>query len=178
MNSLDLVKSQLKDARETFVGTVEDLTQDMLEVKPGGIALPIGAVYAHLVYSEDLVIQGLLRHIPALYTTSFAGKAGAQPDMPDFMQPEWPIKHAAWAQSAQFNLSQLEAYAQAVYAATDKYISALAEPDLEKEIQIGDGAGAKSLASILTNYVILHYATEAGEISALKGMQGKKGYAF
>jgi hypothetical protein len=54
MTALELLKEELKSAREVFAGTVGDVTSDMLHQDPGGKALPLGATYAHVVLSEDM----------------------------------------------------------------------------------------------------------------------------
>jgi len=60
----------------------------------------------------------------------------------------------------------------------------LSDADLERELDLtGVGFGTRKLGWMLNllilNHLILnHIGTETGEISALKGIQGAKGYPF
>ncbi len=176
ITALQLIKEQLKSARETFEGTVEDITPEMLAKDPGGKAFPLGATWAHLVFSEDVIVQGMIQGKAPLHATTWGGKTGASAPMPA-MDENWSQNNEAWSKSVVIDLPQLRAYEQAVYAATDAYIDSLKVEDLDKEIDLGDW-GKKTVAHLLTSFVIGHTNNLAGEISVLKGIQGKKGYQF
>jgi hypothetical protein len=176
MTALQLLKDQLKDARKNFEATVGDLTQDQLHQNPGGKALPVGAQYAHLICSEDTIIHGMLQGKPSLSETTFKDKTGLSEPMPA-MDAEWSEANEKWSKNVQIDLSQLQEYSKAVYVATDEYIDSLKEEDLDREIDLG-GFGKYTTAQILSGFVIGHTNSLMGEISALKGLQGLKGYPF
>lgn len=176
LTALQLLKNQLKEARETFEGTVADITPEQLHQNPGGKALPLGSVYAHLLFSEDVIVHGMLQGKPTLHETTWKDKTGANMPMPP-MDDKWSAAHEEWSRSVQIDLLKLREFAKAVYADTDVYVNSLTDADLEKEIDLGSW-GKHTLASMLSGFVIAHMNSLTGEISALKGIQGAKGYPF
>lgn len=84
-----------------------------------------------------------------------------------------PNRHQ-WGRQTAFDVPAARRYAQAVYASIDQYVSSLRPEDLGRSM---DFFGRRvSLAWILTNVVLTHVAGHCGEVSALKGMQGARGY--
>jgi len=176
ITALQLIKDELKNAREVFEGTVSDVMQEQLSIDPGGKALPLGATYAHLLFSEDAIVHGMLQGKAPLSATMWQGKTGASSPMPP-MDDNWSETNNIWSKSVQIDLPQLREYAKAVYAATDTYVNSLKDEDLEKEIDLGSW-GKKTVIFLLSEYIIGHTFSLAGEISVLKGIQGAKGYQF
>lgn len=175
MTALDLIKEEIKNARELFEGTVADLTEDQLHKDPGGVAIPLGATYAHLIFSEDMTVQTLLQGKTALSESEWKGKVLSEPMAA--MDENWSDNNFKWAKNVRINLQELREYSKAVYAATDEYVNSLKEEDLEKEIDLGSW-GKKKLAEMFYSFLIGHTYSLSGEISALKGVQGLKGYPF
>ena len=75
------------------------------------------------------------------------------------------------------DLEAARKYAQAVYANTNSYLDTLTPDDLDKEMEI-PGFGKNPLAYYIGMAALIHPANHVGEISAMKGMQGAKGYPF
>jgi len=175
-SALQLFKDELQNARETFEGTVADVNEEQLHHHPGGKALPLGAVYAHLILSEDMTVQMYLQGKEPLYESSWKGKNGVSQPMAA-MDENWATNNEKWAKSVKINLNQFRDYSKAVYAATDEYLNSLKEEDLEREVNLGSW-GKKTVAYMLYAFVIGHMYSLTGEISALKGIQGAKGYPF
>ncbi len=70
-------------------------------------------------------------------------------------------------------------YAQAVYAASDSYLAGCTAGELGRQFDLSAfGLGAQSLNWALYNLVIGHAVSHAGEIAAVKGVQGLKGHPF
>jgi hypothetical protein len=174
--ALQLLKDELKNARETFEGTVSDIKEEHVQANPGGKAFPIGATYAHLIFSEDVIVHSMIQGKTPLFETSFKDKTGASKPMPP-MDANWSDANDKWSKSVIIDLNQLREYQKAVFAATDEYVNNLKDEDLEKEIDLGSW-GKPTVAHLLYSYIIGHTNSLAGEISALKGVQGEKGYAF
>ncbi len=65
-------------------------------------------------------------------------------------------------------------YSVAVFAAVDAYLAGLSDGALD-EMQEGF-RGQATLASLLSNTYVTHVYEHAGEISAIKGLQGAQGY--
>ena len=53
-----------------------DVSQVQAEFAPPGIANPLGATYAHVVWSEDMLVQGMFRQVPPLFASAWAGRTG------------------------------------------------------------------------------------------------------
>ena len=98
---------------------------------------------------------------------------GPDPKHPGFA--DW----SAWARSVQIDLPALQAYAQAVFAATDEYLASLNDADLQGKADLSAfGLGEISMFDALNGGVLGNAYTHAGEISCLKGLQGARGYPF
>jgi hypothetical protein len=174
--ALQLLKDQLKDAHDTLEGTAGDIREEDVQKDPGGKAFPLGATYAHLIFSEDVVVQGMIQGKPKLFETTFKGKTGASEPMPPW-DDKWADANNTWSKNVKIDMVKLREYAKAVYAATDAYVASLKDEDLSKEIDLG-GWGKKTVAQMLSGFVIAHANSLAGEIAAIKGIHGAKGYPF
>jgi hypothetical protein len=76
-------------------------------------------------------------------------------------------------------MDALRQYAQAVYKATDDYMAKLKESDLDREVDLTQvGFGKWKLGAFLLTFVMGHARDIMGEISAIKGVQGARGYPF
>jgi hypothetical protein len=176
ITALQLIKDQLKDAHTTFESTVADIKEEHLHKDPGGKAFPLGSLIAHLVYSEDVIMHGMLQGKDTLYHTTWEDKTGVSIPLPP-MDDKWESAHTTWSRAVKINLPQLLKYTKAVFVDTEKYVSNLKDTELEKEIDLGSW-GKKTVVSLLTGFIIAHTNSLTGEISALKGINGAKGYPF
>lgn len=174
--ALQLIKDQIKEAQANFMGTIGDIKVSHLHKNPGGKALPLGALVAHLVFSEDVIIHGMLQGKDPLYSTSWKGKTGASIPLPA-MDDKWSKAHSSWAKSVKITFPLLLKYTKAVFMDTEKYINTLKDKDLTKEIDLGNW-GKKRLVDILIGFIVSHTNNLTGEISAIKGVNGAKGYPF
>lgn len=170
MDAVYLLRQMVTQAHELLESTVGDVTPEQAHYAPPGRALPIGAAYAHVLFSEDLLVQAALRDQPPLYQSGVA--TGASEPMPNFLAGEWD-GYADWTRRARFELPQLREYGRRVYAATEDYINTLTEEDLNREVE-----GWGTVAHLITRAVAAHADNLAGEISAVKGLQGLQGYPF
>src|SRR5713101_2962239 len=98
-------------------GTIEGVTDEQLHWMPAGTAHNIASTYAHLVLSEDMVVNGMIAGKPPLAATTWAGKIGLS-EMPP-QGSEGPTDWSAWAKTVKVDLPKLREYAKAVYASTD-----------------------------------------------------------
>lgn len=173
MSKKDMLKGQIAITRMVIDGTMADVNPEQVMKAPGGTAHPIGATYAHSVLSEDAVINGMLRKQPMIATTDFEGKTGTSDPMPAFGEGGL----YDWACDVKIDLPKVLEYAKAVHAQTDKYIDDLSDDDLSQKVEFG-GMGQQSIADVITLIAIVHPSNHIGEISALKGVGGAKGYPF
>ena len=168
------LREQIEGAHQILEQTMADVTPEQAQWSPPGTANPLGATYAHALYGEDMVINGMLRGSAPLIATSFAGKAGLSepPPAPD-------QDFGEWARSVQVDLSAARQYAQAVYKNTVDYVSSLSDSDLERPIDLTSmGLGKQNVGWVLSNMVLWHVNAHCGEVSCLKGLQGSRGYPF
>jgi DinB superfamily len=172
---VELVGQIVRGARHVLEGTMADVTQQQADFIPPGLANPLGATYAHVVCSEDLVVQGMFRQQAPLCASTWASRTGLSELMPT-PGPEW-VNYAPWTRRVKIDLEQLRAYAQAVAEQTDAWIGSLSDADLDTPIDLsGVGLGQHTLGSAIGLLVANHLGTETGEIAVLKGIQGTRGY--
>ncbi len=147
-----------------------DVSQDQAHWSPPGIANPIGATYAHAVCEMDALVK-MLAGKPILFETIWAGKTGiSEPRLNQDFE---------WVRRVEINLDLAREYARAVYQRTDEALAELSPADLEREIDLtANGLGVQTIGWCLSALVTGHLHNMAGEISALKGLQGIRGYPF
>ena len=178
MDAVTLLRQQLEMAHQTTEGTMEGTTPEMAHWMPPGKATPLGASYAHVVLSEDMIVNGMLRQQQPLFATSWAGKTGANEMRPN-PGGDWSATYGGWTRQVKVDLPAMRQYAQAVYAETDRYLSTLTPSDLDRVIDLSSaGMGQQTLGWALSMLVVGHINNIAGEISCLKGLQGVRGYPF
>ncbi|MCC6169288.1 MAG: DinB family protein [Caldilineaceae bacterium] len=169
--AVSLLRAQYGMAHSWVEGTMQDVTAEIAHKHPPGRLHPIAAEYIHIAVGEDYYLQALARGATPLVASSFAGKTGAS-EVPPL--GDW----GDWGRTVQVDLDAARAYAQAVYAATDDYLASLNDADLEREVDLSAvGLGTQTVGFVL-NLLLLNTAAHAGEISALKGIQGLRGYPF
>lgn len=155
-----------------YQGTIADVTADQANEVPAGVAHPIGELAAHILHSEDGMINMVVRGQQMIWERDgWAAKLGI---------PVLMMQDAATARSVRCDPQQLQEYAQTVYASTDSFLDSLTPEDLDtKEVDMTeDGFGIMKLGDFLTQALLGNNYAHTGEISALKGILGKKGYPF
>lgn len=169
-----VLRGALDFAHQVLEGTMADVDDDLANRPTGNQANPIGTSYAHLVLSEDAIVNGILRGQAPLYATTEADRTGCDRPMPfpGFVEGDL----GEWYHSAKVSLELLRQYARAVYASSEEFISSADEAPLGREVEI---FGLKMPVAVLFEvFVTGHCANLAGEISAIKGTFGHKGYPF
>lgn len=176
MDAISLLRDYVQDARGFFEGTIQDVTPEQAHWSPPGQANPLGANVAHVVFSEDMAINGLLQGKAPLAATNWAGKTGVSDPPPDgAASPAW----GEWARKVKVDLPALRQYAQAVHAATDEYLASLSDEALRRPLDLSAmGLGQQTVSWMLNAVLISNVHLHCGEISCLKGLQGAKGYPF
>ena len=173
MNAQEAVKQQLGFWHGILGQVMADCDTKALNARlPGASIGSIASIYAHAVFSEDGIVNGMLQGKQTLYEAGgWEAKTGAKwPGTPPLQRPEW---------SAAVNMKDRPAfdeYAKAVYAATEAYVGSLSDADLERKTQ--GPIGETTVGFMVINIVGTHLTGHAGEIAALKGVQGLKGLPF
>jgi hypothetical protein len=171
MDAISFAREQMQWAHELLEMVMADVTEEQAHWQPPGIANPVGALYIHAVVAEDAVINAIIRGAAPLFASEWAGRTGASEPGP-FMSLDW-------SRNLKVELPAARDYAQAVYANSDNYLLGLTAADLEQIVDVSQaGLGHRPLSWCLNALVAAHINNMAGEISALKGVQGAKGYPF
>ncbi|PJF39528.1 MAG: DinB family protein [Chloroflexi bacterium] len=169
--SSQLLQEQFKSAHDWLMNTIGEADESQLHWQADGLPSPIGAQLMHVLLVEDFFVGALSGNGP-LMMGDFAGKTGAS-EMPPQSGP-WD----EWGKSVQVDLAAARDYADAVFKATDAYVGSLDDEAVAEKITLeAVGIEDRTRGNILS-ILILNCFTHAGEISALKGLQGEKGYPF
>lgn len=173
MDAISLLREQVEAAYTLSGQCLEGLTPEQLHWVPAGAAHPIGATYAHVILNEDWLVHRLLQDQPLLSETTWAGQTGVSAEQPG--EGAWE----EWARTVRVDLTASRAFAGAVSAAIDSYLATLNADDLERQIEFPPPRPmSRSLARVLSAMLIRHHANHTGEIAAVKGLQGLRGYPF
>jgi hypothetical protein len=171
MDTLQLLQTNLHLSHQFFLGTVADLTQEMLDWNPHGLAHPIGERYAHAVAAEDWMVNQVGRGGTPLFASTWAGKTG-------FGEMDLGMS-AEQAQQFHVALKPLAEYTHAVFDASEEFFKSLTSQDMDRTVDMtAMSYGMMQFPLWASIFIMGHLDSLMGEISALKGMQGLKGYPF
>lgn len=166
---VSLLRAQYKGAHNWLEGTMAGVTDAVAHWQPPGKATPIAAQYVHLLTAEDYFFNAMLTGGAPLMATQYAGKTG-------FTEPPPMGYWGDWARRVTVEISLLQEYAQAVYAATDAYLASLTDTDLARELDLTALHMGKMPLGMFLSTVLLNCGNHCGEIACLKGLQGLQGY--
>jgi len=170
LNTVQLLQQDLGIARFVLQGTMADVTPEIANWKPAGQAHPIGSAYLHILQGQDMAVHQMFQGgKPTIWQRDgWDKKTGAT----------WGHPHTLeWARSVKVAPAQLQPYAKAVDAAVDAYIAGLTEQELSRKISFSE-MGEQTICWLVQTLIVGHINNHTGEIAALKGVQGKKGYPF
>jgi hypothetical protein len=170
LEAIDVLRADLTDAHWLLEATVDGLSAEQAHWAPPGAANTIAATYAHAIGSEDHFVQAELRGRPLLGQSEWAGKTGISLPIPQ-RGSDW----FSWSRRVRVDLPAARRYAEAVYAATDAYLSTIGSQQLDHAPAVSL-PGNQTLSWLLRNLLVLHAASHTGEIAVLKGLQGLAGY--
>lgn len=166
--SIAILQGQFKFAHEWLEGCMEHVTPEVAHwLPPAGLA-PIAAHYLHTLASEDQLVNAATAAHQPLVLDAFITRIGCLPPPPG----DW----LDWARNMCADLHAIRAYGDAVARATDAQFAQWTDDDLFVEIDANEiGAGVNPRWDILS-LALLDLHAHSGEISALKGLQGLRGY--
>ena len=173
MNTNELIQYTLGNAFGILNQVVSDLTQEQADWAPPGIANPIGATYWHAVSSTDEIVHAWIQGDAPLRQKE---DWQAQVLVTSLTEPGEGEDYLAYMKSIRVDLGSLHAYAEAVADAVQGWLASLTPEELARKLQTP--IGEHSVTQVLETFVIWHINAHCGEIAALKGCQGVKGYPF
>ncbi len=158
MNTVELTQYSLGTAFDILGLVTDDLTQEQADWEPPGVASKIGSIYSHTITYVDYFVQN--------YCIEGKPLPESVESRPDVLK----------MQDVQVDLSELHEYAGNVKNKTMGWLSSLTPADLarKRDTTIGE----LTVGQMLDIYFVWHINVHCGEISALKGCQGAKGYPW
>lgn len=171
MDTIEAVKAAFGGAQMWYEGTVAGISEEQANYLPPGVAHPIGELMAHVLHSADGMVTMALQGQPSIWERDGWGEKLGVPLM---------MTHdTASARAFRVDPARLEEYGRAVFANLNAYLDSLTPTDLDRELDLtGMGMGKMPVSSFLLTALLGNTYAHTGEISALKGMQGAKGYPF
>ncbi|MCX7856033.1 MAG: DinB family protein [Anaerolineae bacterium] len=173
MNAIELIRYALGNAFGILGQVTADLTREQADWTPPGIANPIGATYWHAVSSADEIVHKWIRGEEPLYQKGGWHEKVLIVSVPE---PEHGGDYFAYMRAIRVDLAALHAYTGAVAEAIQGWLASLALEDLGRELDTP--IGKLNIGQVLETFVIWHINAHCGEISALKGCLGVRGYPF
>ena len=167
-SKVSMFREQIKRASQTLHDTMDGVTSEVAHQDPGGTANSIAATIAHTVTSTDGIINAMLK-----------GEAPVGMGMPSGLSAPPPTGEGLfnwydWGRDLTVDLDVFRTYAMKVFESADDYLSTLTDADLENTIP--SPAGGEMQVFDLVNIALANISWHTGEIAALKGVQGLKGY--
>jgi uncharacterized damage-inducible protein DinB len=129
----------------------------------GSTANSIAAAFLHVYHAEDRFVHRDTATPSIFEAGGWADRLGYDPSVP-------------WSALAHPDPDACRAYAAEVRSATRDYLDRLAPGALEEEVESPRGKRPRVL--MLSLLLVTHKLTHMGEIAALLGCQGVKGFPF
>ena len=168
MDAIEAIKAEVAGSRRAYEGTVSDLTPEMINWIPPGVANHIGAMMLHIALAEDNIVHTRILGKPNIWESgNWSEKLGV---------PSGVYQSLEGSRSIKFDLAKFQEYADQVMSETDACLDALTSEDLDRLVQAR--VGERTVASFLLGIVVGHRLMHTGEISTIKGVQGARGYAI
>ena len=171
MNTVELLQFSVGNAFGLLADVTADLTPALADWTPPGIANPVGASYWHAVAGTDEIVHRWAQNKEPLLKT-----AGWEQKVLLAAPPETETDELARMRATRVDLAAMHDYAHALASVCQEWLGSLAPEDLERTLDTP--IGPMTLGKMLETFVAWHINAHCGEISALKGCQGAKGYPF
>jgi hypothetical protein len=172
MDGVASIRSAFAGAHDWYRGTVADVGPEQANHLPPGACHPIGALMAHILHSEDFMLNTAVRGEPTLWERDgWGAKLGGEMLL---------AQEASVSRAYTCDPQKLAEYAEAVFANTDAVLGGLTDAELDRELSLVRFGFPQdmSLGAFLTRMLLGNTYAHTGEISALKGCLSMKGYPF
>jgi len=168
MSVMTYVRREFEVMRHHVNAIIHDLDRDQLLWTPPGRTNRIGTTLLHMLTGEDRLVHDVLQGRPWLWAT---GGWQAQIGISAL-----PIRGHEWGDVdlARLQVAPLWAYGRVVAEATTAYLALLSDEDLEEQVEVYGQLQVRAQALFS---IVIHNVSHAGEIAALKGLQGMRGRA-
>ena len=164
MNATAYARLQLEQAFSLMNGTAQGMDDKQYNWKPEGTCNPIGKNHVHAMTAVDFFLNFLAQGKAPLW----------QPVAAEHGLPQNSLE--IWKFDGKIPLDAINAYGQQVQKSALDYVATLSDADLDRELDT-KFIGTQSVA-FLVQLSGMHTVGHAGDIAALKGIQGMKGLPF
>ena len=161
MDALQLLREQAAFVEDVTSQVLAQVTNEHGAWRPEGSAgNTIAATAFHIYMTEDQLVSRARGAEPLF--ESWKERLGVDPG-------------SLWTANG-LDMDQMRAYAAAVHANTKQFLETAAPADLEREVDTP--RGKRTVAQRISLALVVHKATHIGDVSALLGCQGLKGFPF
>lgn len=168
-SAVELLRSQYREAGDWFMNTLTGVDDEVAAyAPPGGLVSPIAGQIGHILVGLDLFVLNTIGERPPLLFSDFAERrvfSEPPPESGEFLE---------WGQRITVDYANMRAYTSAIFQTIDEMLAGMSDADLDGEADFGPMG--KQKVSWALNIMLLNTHIHTGEISALKGLQGLKGY--
>lgn len=161
MKASEYARSQVEGALDFLATCAKDMDETQYNWKPEGKCNPAAKLHAHALSAADFFVTTMLKGDSTKWP-EFAPKTGLPANAMEI-----------WGSDATVSPDVMNDYANAIKEPILAYIGTLNDEDLDRELDTRF-MGTQTVAWVL-QLVASHTIEHAGEISAVKGMQGLKG---
>lgn len=169
MDTTQYICRQFTTLYRQLDGALKDITQEQFNWTPPGMANTIRAILLHTTATEDRLIHVTLLNQPYLWETGdWSNKIG-------LIAPPGRVHGWDEIKSKPLSLEPVLAYVQSVHADTLAYLDTLTPEQLDREVTAM--GSERPIADVLI-MIVNHTTGHAGEIAALRGVQGVQGLPF
>ncbi len=171
MHAVQFAGHALAFAHTSFRETIADLTDDQANHPVVGVAGSIASSMAHMVVAEDSIVHVLLGGTRTLADGEYANRTGIN-------RPQW-FNDEGWRSEVRVEMEPFKTYTDAVFGASEAWVASQSAEDLDRPLDLTEyGLGQVTVGWAIGALLVVHAGNLTGEISALKGSQGLKGYPF
>ena len=169
MDAKSYIQQQMANVYHQVDVVVKDITEEQFNWPPPGTINPISATLIHMLAGEDYFIQTVLQGKSLCWEgQEWDRKIGIQ-------TPPEPGGNWDEFKTIKILIAPVLAYQKVIRGATDTYLTELTADELDRQVNFA--GNVLPTAEVLMTLVV-HIAGHAGEIAAVKGMQGIKGLPF
>lgn len=169
MDSIEILCKMIKVVHRHCDDAMKGTTKEEFNWAPPGTANPISAVLVHYLVCEDLFVQSVILGNSRIWEENGWGEKTGIKNTPEYGGDWREFKSMTVA------MEPVMAYQKAVRDATNTYLEGLNPIELERKVILGDWEC--TVADMLI-HLARHNLSHAGEISALRGIQGGKGLPY
>lgn len=168
MDAKEYIIRQIRWARRQSDSVLLDVTTEQFNWTPPGTVSSVSAIFLHMVAIEDAYIQETVLGGARLWDEQDWGeKIGSRAP---WRGEKWDDLHGK-----ELTLEDIAQYQLAVRAATDAYIEKLTPEELDRRVEF---EGRERRIGDVLAMLVVHNLSHAGEIAALKGVQGAAGLSY